>query len=113
MPIPPNIAWDLWLGPAPARPFHATYLPRPRWYRWWDFGNGTKSGPCSHDNDVVFFALDIRQPLTVEAVSPMGKAHPELAPATMTVTYEFPARGSRPPVQLALAPSAERAPHRA
>jgi predicted dehydrogenase len=100
MPIPPSIAWDLWLGPAPARPFHATYLPGPRWYRWWDFGNGTMSDLGGHDNDVVFQVLDIRQPLTVEAVSPMGKAHPELAPATMTVTYEFPARGSAPPVKL-------------
>jgi predicted dehydrogenase len=100
MPVPPNIAWDLWLGPAPARPFHATYLPGPRWYRWWDFGNGTMSDLGSHDNDVAFYALDIRQPLTIEAVSPMGKAHPELAPATMTVTYEFPARGSAPPVKL-------------
>jgi hypothetical protein len=100
MPVPPNISWDLWLGPAPARPFHATYLPGPRWYRWWDFGNGTMSDLGSHDNDVVFYALDVRQPLTVEAVSPMGKAHPELAPATMTVTYEFPARGAAPPLKL-------------
>ena len=53
MPVPPNIHWDLWLGPAPARPFHATYLPGPRWYRWWDFGNGTMSDLGSHDNDVV------------------------------------------------------------
>ena len=100
MPVPPNISWDLWLGPAPARPFHATYLPGPRWYRWWDFGNGTMSDLGGHDNDVAFQVLDIRQPLTVEAVSPMGKAHPELAPATMTVTYEFPARGSAPPLKL-------------
>ncbi len=100
MPVPPNIDWDLWLGPAPARPFHATYLPGPRWYRWWDFGNGTMSDLGSHDNDVVFYALDVRQPLTIEAVSPIGKAHPELAPATMTVTYEFPARGEAPPVKL-------------
>ncbi len=100
MPVPPNISWDLWLGPAPARPFHATYLPGPRWYRWWDFGNGTMSDLGGHDNDVAFQVLDLTQPLTVEAVSPMGKAHPELAPATMTVTYEFPARGSAPPVKL-------------
>ena len=82
------------------RPFHATYLPGPRWYRWWDFGNGTMSDLGGHDNDVVFQVLDIRYPLTIEAVSPMGKAHPELAPATMTVTYEFPARGSHPPLKL-------------
>ncbi len=100
MPVPPNISWDLWIGPAPWRPFHATYLPGPRWYRWWDFGNGTMSDLGGHDNDVAFQVLDLTQPLTVEAVSPMGKAHPELAPATMKVTYEFPARGSAPPVRL-------------
>ncbi|MFH1924590.1 MAG: Gfo/Idh/MocA family oxidoreductase [Planctomycetota bacterium] len=43
MPVPSNIDWDLWIGPAPMRPFHATYLPGPRWYRWWDLGNGTMS----------------------------------------------------------------------
>jgi predicted dehydrogenase len=100
MPVPPNIHWDLWIGPAPMRPFHATYLPGPRWYRWWDFGNGTMSDLGGHDNDVVFQVLDIRQPLTIEAVSPMGKAHPELAPASMTVTYEFPAHDSQPLLKL-------------
>lgn len=40
-PIPPNLDWDLWLGPAPARPFSNVYFPGPKWYRWWDFGNGT------------------------------------------------------------------------
>jgi predicted dehydrogenase len=100
MPVPPNIHWDLWIGPAPWRPFHATYIPGPRWYRWWDFGNGTMSDLGGHDNDVVFQVLDIRYPLTIEAVSPMGKAHPELAPATMIVTYEFPARSSHPPLKL-------------
>ena len=100
MPVPPNIDWDLWIGPAPMRPFHATYLPGPRWYRWWDFGNGTMSDLGGHDNDVVFQVLDIRQPLSIESVSPMGKAHPELAPASMTVTYQFAARGSAPPLKL-------------
>ena len=111
MPVPPNIHWDLWLGPAPARPFHATYLPGPRWYRWWDFGNGTMSDLGSHDNDVPFTVLDLWQPdgaggrvlapLTIEARSPNGPvAHKELAPATMTVTYEFAAVGSQPALKL-------------
>src|SRR5438552_17619033 len=43
MPVPSTMNWDLWLGPAPERPYHATYFPGPRWYRWWDFGNGTMS----------------------------------------------------------------------
>ena len=111
MPVPPNIHWDLWLGPAPARPFHATYLPGPRWYRWWDFGNGTMSDLGSHDNDVPYTVLDLWQPdgaggrvlapLTIEARSPNGPvAHKELAPATMTVTYEFAAVGSQPALKL-------------
>src|SRR5437667_7251390 len=102
MPIPPTNHFDLWLGPAPARPYHETYFPGPRWYRWWDVGNGTMSDLGSHDNDVAYTVLDIRQPLTVEAYSPnVPTAHKELAPATMRVTYEFPASPSgAPPVKL-------------
>ncbi len=110
MPVPPNMHWDLWLGPAPARPYHATYFPGPRWYRWWDFGNGTMSDLGSHDNDVPFTVLDIWQPdgkggrvlapLTVEAESPNGPAHRELAPATMKATFEFAAVGSQPALKL-------------
>jgi hypothetical protein len=101
MPMPPTMHFDLWLGPAPARPFHETYFPGPRWYRWWDFGNGTMSDLGSHDNDVPYTMLDIKQPLTIEATSPNGPAHHELAPATMTVVYEFPAPPSGgPPVKL-------------
>lgn len=99
---PPTLHFDLWVGPAPERPYHPTYFPGPRWYRWWDFGNGTMSDLGSHDNDVPYTVLDIRQPLTIEAVSPnVPVAHPELAPATMKVTYQFPASPSgAPPVTL-------------
>jgi hypothetical protein len=101
MPIPTSNHFDLWLGPAPARRFHATYFPGPRWYRWWDFGNGTMSDLGTHDNDVPFTVLDIKQPLTIEATSPNGPAHMELTPATMTVIYEFPTSASgTPPVKL-------------
>jgi len=99
-PVPPTLEWDLWIGPAPMRAFNNVYVPGPKWYRWWDFGNGTMSDLGSHRNDIAFYALGIRAPLTIEAVSPMGPAHPELAPATMTVTYEFAARGDAPPVKL-------------
>ena len=43
MTPPKHLDWDLWLGPAPYRPFHEVYFPGPKWYRWWDFGNGTMS----------------------------------------------------------------------
>ncbi len=48
---PDYLDWDLWLGPAPARPYHEVYFPGPKWYRWWDFGNGTMSDLGSHWND--------------------------------------------------------------
>src|SRR6476660_7007199 len=130
MPIPPYQHWDLWLGPAPARPFHETYFPGPRWYRWWDFGNGTMSDLGSHDNDVPYTVLDLWRPstssgqgpstgsadspqagswqagkvlapLSVESTSPnVPVAHKELAPATMQATYEYAAVGAQPELKL-------------
>src|SRR5262249_604106 len=41
--VPRGLDWELWLGPAPKRPFHGVYVPGPKWYRWWDFGGGTMS----------------------------------------------------------------------
>ena len=96
--IPTGLHWDLWLGPAPARPFHSVYFPGPKWYRWWDFGNGTMSDLGSHWNDLPFWALKLKAPLTIEAQGP--PSHPELAPASMQATYEFGPRGDLPPVKL-------------
>jgi predicted dehydrogenase len=62
---PAGLDWDLWLGPAPARPYTDAYLPGPRWYRWWDFGNGTMSDLGSHWNDLPFWALKLKAPRTV------------------------------------------------
>jgi predicted dehydrogenase len=110
MPVPPHLHWDLWIGPAPERPYHDTYFPGPRWYRWWDFGNGTMSDLGSHDNDVPYTVLDLWQdvdgqkvlaPLTVEAVSHnVPTPHKELAPATLRATYEYAAKGSQPALKL-------------
>ena len=97
-PIPPGLHWDLWLGPAPERPFHETYFPGPKWYRWWDFGGGTMSDLGSHWNDLAFWALKLKHPLSVEASGP--PPHPEIAPASMSATYEYGARGDLPPVKL-------------
>jgi predicted dehydrogenase len=97
-PVPEGLDWDLWLGPAPARPFHSIYFPGPKWYRWWDFGNGTMSDLGSHWNDLPFWALKLQAPLTVEANGP--PPHPEIAPASMSATYEYGARGDLPLVKL-------------
>lgn len=97
-PIPKELDWDLWLGPAPARPFSNVYFPGPKWYRWWDFGNGTMSDLGSHWIDLPFWALNLKAPLSIEAQGPAP--HPEIAPASMQVTYEYGARGEMPPLQL-------------
>jgi len=97
-PIPDGLDWDLWLGPAPERPFHEAYWPGPKWYRWWDFGSGTMSDLGSHWIDLPFWALDLDAPKTVEAFGP--PPHPELAPASMHVTYTYGARGDRAPLSL-------------
>ena len=98
MQPPPHIDWDLWLGPAPERPFHEVYFPGPNWYRWWDFGNGTMSDLGSHWNDLPFWALKLDAPKTVEAIGP--PPHPEIAPASMSATYQYESRGERSPVTL-------------
>jgi predicted dehydrogenase len=97
-PIPAGLHWDLWLGPAPERPFNNVYFPGPKWYRWWDFGNGTMSDLGSHWNDLPFWALKLKAPLTITAAGP--PAHPEIAPASMQATYEYAARGDMPPVKV-------------
>lgn len=97
-PVPPELDWDLWIGPAPFRPFNSVYIPGNKWYRWWDFGNGTMSDLGSHWNDLPFWALDLDAPLTIESHGP--PPHPEIAPATMSAVYEYGPRGNRPAVKL-------------
>ena len=97
-PIPAGLNWDLWLGPAPERPFHSVYFPGPKWYRWWDFGNGTMSDLGSHWIDLPFWALALKAPLVIEAQGP--PPHPEIAPASMQVAYQYGPRGASPALEL-------------
>jgi len=97
-PVPSYLNCDLWIGPAPYRDFNEAYFPGPKWYRWWDFGNGTMSDLGSHWVDLPFWAMKLDKPLTIEAQGP--PPHPELAPASMQVTYEYGQRGSLPACEL-------------
>jgi predicted dehydrogenase len=98
LPVPPSLHWDLWLGPAPERPYHPVYVPGPKWYKWWDFGGGVLPDLGSHWNDLPFWALGLRRPLTIEAEGP--PVHPETAPSWLIVRLDFPARAELPPVKL-------------
>jgi predicted dehydrogenase len=95
--VPSYLKWDLWLGPAPYRPYHPTYQPA-EWRRWWDFGNGTLGDMACHVMDLPFWALDLRYPTTIEAQGPA--VDPETSPAGLTVKYQFPATKGRGPIAL-------------
>ncbi|MBU6301022.1 MAG: Gfo/Idh/MocA family oxidoreductase [Verrucomicrobia bacterium] len=105
-PVPEGLNWDLWIGPAPFRPFHPVYFPGPKWYRWWDFGNGTMSDLGSHWNDLPWWALDLDAPLTIEAGGP--PPHPEIAPASMWARYTYGPKASRPGLTLTWYQGAEK-----
>src|ERR1051325_1852906 len=63
-PVPATLDWDLWLGPAPSRPYHPAYLPF-KWRGWWDFGTGALGDIGCHAMDPVFRALKLGAPLPV------------------------------------------------
>jgi predicted dehydrogenase len=96
---PATLKWDLWLGPAPERPYNEVYFPGPKWYRWWDFGNGTMSDLGSHWVDYPYFACELDAPKTVEALHD-APPHPEIAPASLKVVYEYGPRGDKPACKL-------------
>jgi len=96
-PVPSHLNWDLWLGPAPQRPYHPAYAPY-GWRFWWDFGTGETGNLGCHHLDLPFQALNLRHPLTIEADGP--PVDPETTPPWMSVRYEFAARDSLPPLLL-------------
>jgi predicted dehydrogenase len=96
-PAPATLEWDLWLGPAPARPYHPAYAPF-RWRGWWDFGTGALGDIGCHSLDPVFRALKLGHPESVEASS--TRVNSETFPLASMVTYQFPAREAMPPVKL-------------
>lgn len=89
-PVPSTMDWDLWLGPAPARPYHPAYAPF-KWRGWWDFGTGALGDIGCHSFDPIFRALKFGPPTSVEASS--TRVNEETFPLSSMVTYHFPARG--------------------
>ncbi len=85
---PAHLSWDLWLGPAPERPYAAGRYHPAQWRRWWDFGQGTLGDMGCHYMDLPFWALGLRHPLTAEASGP--PVHPETCPLGLSVKYTFP-----------------------
>src|SRR5438067_13717439 len=95
--VPATLDWNLWLGPAPERPYHPVYVPF-KWRGFWDFGTGALGDMACHIMDAAYWALDLGLPARIEPEStPLFK---ETAPAGSRITYTFRAKGSRPEVRV-------------
>ena len=90
--VPPSLDWNLWLGPAPERPYAPDYAPF-RWRGWWDFGTGALGDIAAHSMDAAFWTLDLGNPSRIEAET--TRVFPESAPRVSRIVYDFPARGGR------------------
>jgi predicted dehydrogenase len=94
---PANLNWDLWLGPAPERPYAKDIHPF-NWRNYWDYGTGGLGDFGCHYIDLVHWALKLRRPTQVSAKgSPVDEVS---CPSWVIADYEYPARGDLPPVHL-------------
>ncbi|MGQ9589651.1 MAG: Gfo/Idh/MocA family protein [Planctomycetota bacterium] len=109
-PVPEGLHWDLWLGPAPERPYHPAYAPA-GWRSWRAFGTGAMGDFGCHSTNIAFRALRLDalwnpepgfEPAstTIRVEAEVSEIHPETYPRWMKVRYEFPARGKLPPAKL-------------
>ena len=111
--VPDGFDWDLWLGPAPERPFHSTYHPF-GWRAWQDFGAGAMGDMACHVMDASYTILKLGAPTSVIAspaynVLPPGPGergygkrvvYDDSFPPASIIRLTFPARGDMPPVKL-------------
>ena len=105
--VPSSLDWDLWIGPAPYRPYHPTYHPG-TWRAWWDFGTGSLGDLGCHILDAPFWALKLKYPVSVEGCISTywqglwQRTEPknEQYPRSTIVRYKFPAREGMPEVKL-------------
>lgn len=96
-PVPPYLNWDLWLGPAPFRPYHSAYQPF-IFRGWHDFGTGSFGDMGCYSFDTIYRVLKLGAPTSIEASS--SKLYKETYPQSSIVHFSFPARGEMPPVRV-------------
>ena len=98
LPVPKELDWDLWLGPAPRRDFHSGLLDF-YWNAWRDFGNATIGNMGCHIINHAYFALKLAKPASVELEEVYGGSD-ESWPIRNRIRWDFPARGELPPLKL-------------
>jgi predicted dehydrogenase len=100
--IPAYIHWDLFLGPAPERPYNSAYLPF-KWRGWLDFGTGALGDMACHTMNMAVTSLKLYDPISIEAFPDpewTGEARQESYPKFSHIVYEFGQRGELPPCTL-------------
>jgi predicted dehydrogenase len=97
IPVPDTLNWDLFIGPAPMRPFHDIYTPW-NWRGWWDFGTGAFGDMACHVLDPVYSALKLGYPKQITGSSTL--LNTESAPQAEIVEFRFPARADLPKVKM-------------
>ena len=108
-PVPTGLDWDLWLGPAPYRPYHPAYLPFV-WRGWYHFGAGAIGDMGCYSFDTLFRVLKLVPPVSVEASSSgmyeikngIGnrQVNNETFPRASIIRFHFPAREDMPPLTI-------------
>jgi len=73
-PVPANVDWDLWLGPAPARPYKNGAYHDFKWRGFYDFGGGALADMACHTMDSIFWSMNPGVPKSVEAAAPRRKS---------------------------------------
>ena len=106
-PVPKQLDWNLWLGPAPARPFKDKYPDVDRhvyhpfcWRGWWDFGTGALGDIGCHTLNYPMWALKLGAPLSAEVVATSGMIKNDCYPSWSIIRWDFPARGDLAPLKL-------------
>jgi hypothetical protein len=95
--IPDTLNWDLFIGPAPMRPYNSIYQPW-NWRGWWDFGTGALGDMACHILHPVFKSLKLGYPTHAEGSSTLLLT--ECAPNAQSVKLQFPARDNMPKVRM-------------
>lgn len=97
--VPSEVLYDLWVGPAPYRPFSDAHFHF-NWRYWWDFGGGQLADFGCHFMDLPFWALELGAPTSVAAHGEKGHDGDNDCPMKLKVEYKFPGRGGMAPVNL-------------
>jgi len=94
--VPENLDWDLWLGPAPYRPFKSGVYHDFKWRGWFDYGTGALGDMACHTVNMPFRALKLGFPNVVE-LETASRIYPETFPLSSRIRFEFPEREGLPP----------------